>query len=525
MKQQITSDKKAPLIHPIMFGLFPILFLYSHNMQCIELAQIYRSVAVVVALTLSLWVIFSLILRSWKKGGIISSLLLIYLFSYGRLYQIGAEYDLANWGIGRHRYLLFLWLMPFVVGAVYATKSRKNLIYPTRILNAIAICLIIMPLLNIGASILKTSRASASTEDPFNYQSSKLFIKPKEPPNVYYIILDAYAREDVLQKTYNYDNSNFIDYLTNKGFYVANRSRSNYMFTDLSLASTLNMRYLDDFASKYGTETNNRRPLHQLLQDNRVFQIFKQMGYTNVDISSGVFMTDMQNVDIYLQDGFVMNEFEHELLDTTVFVCLERTFNLSISQYGRRRKAIRYSLEHLSDTAEMEGPVFVFSHIVCPHIPFIFGRNGEPVNPDDRGSLSGDLQARKESAMREYITHYREQLEFVTKKISTTIDEILTKSNQKPIIILQSDHGPSARSFASELNDAFYKERAGIINAYYFPDADYARLYDSITPVNSFRKIFNQYFGADFEQLGDETYFSGWQNCVYKFENVTAHLQ
>jgi hypothetical protein len=67
------------------------------------------------------------------------------------------------------------------------------------------------------------------------------------------------------------------------------------------------------------------------------------------------------------------------------------------------------------------------------------------------------------------------------------------------VIILQGDHG-SPRAKGWEMT---------ILNAYYLPDAQgRSRLYPSISPVNSFRVIFNAYFGADLPLLPDKAYRS-----------------
>ena len=59
-----------------------------------------------------------------------------------------------------------------------------------------------------------------------------------------------------------------------------------------------------------------------------------------------------------------------------------------------------------------------------------------------------------------------------------------------------------------------------ILNAYYFSDQKYDKLYPEITPVNTFRVIFDQYFGADLPLLEDKNYFSLW-NTPYEFIEVT----
>lgn len=67
-----------------------------------------------------------------------------------------------------------------------------------------------------------------------------------------------------------------------------------------------------------------------------------------------------------------------------------------------------------------------------------------------------------------------------------------------------------------------YKEAFSILNSYYLPGCDYSQLYDSITPVNTFRMVLNHYFGTDYEILEDRSYFSGQQH--YNFIDVTEEV-
>jgi len=85
-------------------------------------------------------------------------------------------------------------------------------------------------------------------------------------------------------------------------------------------------------------------------------------------------------------------------------------------------------------------------------------------------------------------------------------DEILARSEVPPIIVLQADHGPS--------------EEMGIFNAFYFPEDGRSYLYPSITPVNTFRLIFDFYFGTNLGLLEDRSYFSNYGH-PYEFIRVT----
>jgi hypothetical protein len=78
------------------------------------------------------------------------------------------------------------------------------------------------------------------------------------------------------------------------------------------------------------------------------------------------------------------------------------------------------------------------------------------------------------------------------------VNSILSQSGPRPIIIIQADHG-------------FGYSGAGvqILNAYYLPDGGEQQLYPTITPVNTFRVIFDRYFGAHLGLLPDKSYELG----------------
>ena len=59
--------------------------------------------------------------------------------------------------------------------------------------------------------------------------------------------------------------------------------------------------------------------------------------------------------------------------------------------------------------------------------------------------------------------------------------------------------------------------------AYRLPDNEYCNFYDSMTPVNLFRIILNQYFGTDLRVLRGDSYFSTGQN-FFKFIDVRKKI-
>ena len=76
----------------------------------------------------------------------------------------------------------------------------------------------------------------------------------------------------------------------------------------------------------------------------------------------------------------------------------------------------------------------------------------------------------------------------------------------------------------SDLSIADLKQKFGILNAFYLPEVDNDILYPTITPVNTFRVVFNLYFDADFELLPDENYATNYRN-INSFIGVTDKIQ
>ncbi|MCW5888595.1 MAG: hypothetical protein KIT07_10780, partial [Anaerolineales bacterium] len=98
---------------------------------------------------------------------------------------------------------------------------------------------------------------------------------------------------------------------------------------------------------------------------------------------------------------------------------------------------------------------------------------------------------------------YRNNAEFIDRRIAEVIEQILANSAQPPIIILQGDHGPNGSQPDLLLP---------ILNAYYFPYGGDEQLYEHITPVNSLRTLFSYYFGAEYPPLEDLSYYGHTPN-------------
>jgi hypothetical protein len=339
-------------------------------------------------------------------------------------------------------------------------------------------------------------------------------------PDIYYIILDGYGRADALQAIHDYDNSPFISQLKQRGFIVPSLSQANYPRTLLSLASSLNMQYLDDLST--GMEGSYVWwPMEENLQHAAVRSFLEGKGYQTVAFASGWDFTDIRDGDFYMHPYAVMlRDFDKAFVQLTNLKLLRNIDWLSISfpNYATHREMIRYAFETIPEVAKLPGPKFVFSHIVSPHPPFVFESDGLPVNPAYPFSMSYAQGLFGDSAS--YRRSYLEQLAFVNQLTLKMIDGILANSKTPPVIIIQGDHGPGIFMNYDDLEKACLYERYSILNAYYLPGTDPTGVPADISPVNTFRLIFDTYFGTGYTLLLEKRYYSSNLD-FYQFEDVT----
>ena len=499
--------KKLSVIHPFLFAISPVLFLFAYNIYEVPAGDLLLPIVVVVTGTLILFFSLRLITKSYVKTGIITSFFLILFFSYGHIrdliYSL-QRFDAYNPGDQTLVSLLLasLWVVLFIAGAFLVIKSRSNFQGFTKFLNATAVTLVIISLINISIYEIKTIDLG---QGKINEESS--LSSSENLPDIYYIILDEYARADILKEIYNYDNSEFIDYLTDKGFYVASRSRCNYpQSTVPSLSSSLSMEYV--IASVSWAERI------EMIQNSKVSQFLKSRGYRYIYISTGYYEKGMSKyAEVYGSEpvafGIRMGNLASYLIRSTALAPFGAYFVGS-----NIRTQLLYAFDKLADMPNIEGPTFVFAHVNCPHPPFVFDHNGKPTTSVSKGLLVW---------LRSYQEGYVDQLIFVNKKVKALVDEILSKSDVAPIIILQSDSGPASSGQVvvpeAELTKVQLDERVNILNAYFLPENGNRLLYESISPVNTFRIVFNLYFDTNYDLLEDKSYFSQYKS-PYKFITV-----
>ncbi|MBI5933178.1 MAG: sulfatase-like hydrolase/transferase [Chloroflexi bacterium] len=472
-------------LHVLFAAMYPALALLAFNLTEVTPQVVIRPLWVSAAMGLATLILAWIVTREWRRAGLVATLFIALFFSYGHLYHALDEIQLGGVFIFRHRTMLVLWAALGAWGGWAFWKKPLPLATITSALNLATLALVIMPLVQVGAPVVGDAFASARETRPEAATPPEV---RGDAPDVYYIILDAHGRADVLSQHTGYDSSTFLNSLKEMGFYVADCSQTNYSLTLLSLSSSLNYSHLEELTNDAGGVD-----FQSAIADSALRRFLERRGYETVAFASGFRMTEIKNVDYYFEPGSPKGgEFEAQLLDTTLWsafvdIGITPAFDVSAENY---RDRTLLTLATLKDLPDLAGPQFVFAHIVSPHPPYIFDAQG---NFHDVAFKEQD-----ELAPLEMAPLYRAQAEFIDAQILEVVRVILEKSDVPPIIIIQGDHGPLVK-------DRFI--RAPILNAYYLPNGQDG-LYPSISPVNSFRVVLNDYFGQNLPMLEDLSRFS-----------------
>lgn len=514
----------AVVFHPWLIAMAPMLFLYSHNNEHLSLDLLWLPLAIALGCTGVLWGGLLLALKDRGKAGAITSLFIILFSSFGHIDNALGDQFLRTAG-ARHLFLSIVLSLLFAVAAVLIIRTRKALAPLSGIMNNAALALLLLLVVSIAwFEIGRFSLSHGRMDQPLNAQLPTPTNHAKLP-NIYYIILDAHGRTDVLRQLYGYDNTPFISSLRHMGFYVAANSHANYCETQLSLASSLNMTYLDALAGPNGRLAINKPSAEELIGHNQVCTFLKNYGYRVVAFSSGYDSVKLQQLDVRYNYLSQMNEFYQMLVDTTPIAALaQSTGGVALNAYALHRARVRYTLQKLPETATLTGPVFVFAHLLSPHPPFIFGANGEAKNPNRSYSMNDGSHFMEIGGTRaEYVAGYRAEVAYLDHAVAQTVQQILARSTRPTVIIVQGDHGPGSRLEWDAPEKTYMKERMSILNAYYFSDHSTQGLYPTITPVNTFRLLLHRYFNANLPLLPDHSYFSTWHQ-PYRFLDVTSTI-
>ena len=313
--------RKFPF-HSFLITSTLVVFIYVHNIEQLAINSILRSLLIGSLFSVALYFTCVRFFKTNLRAGLFTSFLLIGFCSFGTVYQyIEHLFYTGKWMFGNFfRYLILLYVIYFISLFVFILKKKSDFLQINLFLNIVVVFIL---LLNIGKILFfEVGSMSVKSEhkfSPYFYSiPDSSNCQPRFPlnemPDVYYIILDGYANQQILKNNFDFSNEDFCSFLKSLGFFTASDSKANYPTTKRSLSSSLNINYLDTLTNGHADQF----PI-DLISKNFVSYFFKKNGYNCIHFQSGFNLTN----DIYFSSDVVKmpgpNEFETIVLSYTVF--------------------------------------------------------------------------------------------------------------------------------------------------------------------------------------------------------------
>lgn len=510
-------------LHPFLFAVASVLALMASSLSQVTPGHIVGALVGALIFALAMYAIAILISRQRDA----QQALMATIWVTGSLFYIplfGWFNDLVGGGFAMVRSLPFalatMALLAFAAARLPDVPARVA----SLVLNCIAAVMVATPALQAaayewqngsGRAIYDPDRAAAElpTIDTSEAQGER-------PPDIYHFVFDRYSSPAVLAERYDYDDGATVAFLEERGFRVLGDAHANYHRTAHSLASTFYMDYLDLLGEAPDLAGDNWQAVHAMLGDHRVARFLKARGYRFMQFGSwwtGTFRNPL--ADINRPYGF--SEFDMLYLRRTIlrpiFHALpDRPLTMRLDWDNAQCQRVGPQIEEIKAIGEQDRPVYVFAHILVPHGPYNFTPEGDCLTMQEtgrRGSQQG----------------YVDQVAYAGRMIRDLVAHLQADRQNPPAIIIQSDEGPfPAREPGVEWQDQpddVIRIKTGILSAYYFPDGSYDALDDQISPVNSYRILFNEIFDTDFERLPDRTYVFPDDEHLFDFHDVTDRVR
>lgn len=513
--------KALSVIHPWLFAAFPVAFLFAQNLNELRLVELVVPLLLVIASAGALFAVSNIFLKDLRRAGLVTSITFFLFFSYGHVWSRFGGQQVGSVYIDKDLYLLVPWLPLSAAVILLATRVRRNLKEVTVILNAIALVLVAGPAYSIATRGTDADAAGSDCPPALTSRTASLTANGRTAPDIYYINLDRYGPQPTLTRRFGFDNSAFLSYLKSKGFYIPEHARANYPRTGHSNAASLNANFLDCLAEDVGTSHQTLLPINSAIKNHAVGRFLKGVGYRYYHIGSWVDVTAKnpqadRNLHYEASRGFASLVYE-----TSMARPFGEVLGLSDNWRVSFAKLARYQFKALIATRKMPGPRFVFGHVLLPHDPYLFDKNGKFLTSEDEYTRS-------------LTVNYTEQLKFTNDQISKVIDALTAGPIEThPIIILQSDEGPHPLRFDEEGPDWVWEtaspdelaDTLNIFNAIYLPGKGDGGIPSTTTPVNTFRRIFNLYLNANLPLLPEKTFIFRDERHPYLFVDVTDRVR
>jgi hypothetical protein len=475
--------------YPLFLFLLPVFFVFhgfteNYNFVPVKdaalLTGIYCLASIVILLA------GRLIFKHWRKAALLAFLLMAFHFFFGSI-QDGLRSYFPGSLVSKYVFILPFFFLLLIFLFLLLKKTSKPLLKLVFYLNLLLLLLIAIDIISL------TSKVSRSQKDGAVVLSKEFTPCDTCPkPDFYVIICDEYAGNTELKDIFNFDNTAFLDQLGQRGFHVIPASTSNYNYTPYSIASILNMDYLDLRPKDNHTLLTDA---YETTRTNKLLRFLQYHHYKFYNYS----LVDFKGEPAHTRETFL--PVKTRLITSQTFISrMDKELRYHLVTLFKSKQVLRentYSTRQNNETLiplllktageKTTQPKFVLTHLMLPHYPYYFDKEGHEFSFDQL--TEGNQYNQK---------NYIEYLQYGNKKILSVIDHILKNSATPPVIVLMGDHG--FRHFTTPVDPKYYFYN---MVAVHLPNQQYAAFGDSLTNVNLFRAVLNSTFQQHLPYLKD----------------------
>jgi hypothetical protein len=481
--------------YPAFVYLLPVFFVfhgYTEHYDFIPAADSLKLTGVYLLAAVILYFISWLFFRNKHKASIFTFMLLSYNFFFGPVHDWLKDI-LPGWLIVKYSFIFPATFVFFTALLIFLKKRKKAFFTFTRYLNYLFLLFILIDLVHLSTKILLPGKSRITKDSEFNPCTDC------PSPDIYLIVADEYAGEQQLIDFFNFDNTGFYSELKKRGFHIIENATSNYNFTHYSIASMMNLEYFEHING----QNSNIEDLNQsinTLKNSRTLKYLSDRGYKIYNYS----IFDLNGQPSPARTTFLPLKTQPLISQTLLYrVQKDLWFHLVVTfKFQSAKKDLLYRdkknnelfLRRTKEAARQKkrDPKFVYTHLMMPHYPFFFDKDG---NEYSHKSLSSGTAGGPEK----YIGY----LQYTNGILLNLIDSVQSGSSKPPVIIVIGDHG--YREFKGKFDSKYHFMT---LNSVYFPDSNYTGFYKGMSLVNQFRIILNNRFKQKLPLLKDSLIFT-----------------
>jgi hypothetical protein len=255
--------------------LLPLFFLLHGCIENYPLIPFFPCLLLLLKYLLAtaiLTVLSFLLIRSWQHAALFAFLVMTFHFFFGPIHDF-LKNVFPNSFIIKYTFLIPVFLVLFIILLIYLRKKRPSFNNLNRYLNILFTVLILIDLVQLGIKSTK-DKDSHKTLLASEFRICQNCAKP----DIYLIVADEYAGKKELEDIFHFNNSEFENQLRQRGFHIIDSSKSNYNYTPFSMASMLNLNYLDKLEGR-NKSLNDRNLCYRTINNNTTIDFLKSHGY------------------------------------------------------------------------------------------------------------------------------------------------------------------------------------------------------------------------------------------------------